>query len=325
GNAQTLKSLNEQLILIPDGMTCYLPFDLLISAPVDSNDRYSYHSYDYLLRSYSISYAYSAELWQQGSVPNQQKTKVDFHAYAPSFPQGASSLSPLFYNIPEVKQLGKLFQQAKVYTAEAATLNQFRNIPSRPAILHLATHGSANAIRSDFSYLAFSPLDSNAAFLYTKDLYALALDPIQMVVLSACETGLGEAQPGEGIISLAHAFSYAGAKSIVTTLWSIDDEKTSEIMTNFYQNLKAGQAKDQALRQAKITYLESHKGEAAHPYFWAAFVPIGEMEALEFRAFKVEWWTVVLCVLVFWCFRALVTRIKHQNSGTPEHPNTPTQ
>lgn len=310
GNVQKSRPLQERLVLIPDGMTCYLPFDLLTTSPIDSTQIYSYHQYDYLLQSHSMSYAYSAKLWMQASELDQEKTKVSFYAFAPSFPRGASQLSPLYYNIPEVQQLAKLFSPSKLFIGADATLEQFKNIPNRSAILHLATHGSANAMASDFSYLAFSPLDSNAAYLYTKDIYALPLDPIQMVVLSACETGLGEAQPGEGIISLAHAFSFAGAKSIVTTLWSIDDEKTSQIMATFYKNLKEGQPKDQALRNAKIQYLQSHKGEAAHPYFWAAFVPIGEMDALTFSHFTIEWWWVLLALIVFWSARGLISSSK---------------
>ena len=112
-------------------------------------------------------------------------------------------------------------------------------------------------------------------FLYNRDLYNLTLNA-EMVVLSACETGIGELQKGEGIISLARGFSYAGAKSIITTLWSINDEKSKELMLSFYSNLKEGQTKDAALRQAKLDFIHKYS-HRAHPFFWAAFIPIGDM------------------------------------------------
>lgn len=97
------------------------------------------------------------------------------------------------------------------------------------------------------------------------DLYNLQLnaDP---VVLSACETGIGELRRGEGIVSLARGFTYAGAKSIVTSLWSVADEKTKDIMVAFYQNLKKGLPRGEALRQAKLEYIDGLEGHtSAHP------------------------------------------------------------
>lgn len=103
-----------------------------------------------------------------------------------------------------------------------------------------------------------------------------------MVVLPACETGIGKLQKGEGIISLARAFAYAGAKSIFTTLWQVSDEKTKSLMVSFYRNLKQGETKGAALRKAKLEYLDGNKGkgEATHPFFWAGLIGIGDMSAV---------------------------------------------
>jgi CHAT domain-containing protein len=108
------------------------------------------------------------------------------------------------------------------------------------------------------------------------------------VFLGACETGSGKWYNGEGIISLARSFLYAGARSIVTTLWSINDESNKKLTTSFFRHLHEGERKDEALRHAKLEQLE-HSGLDlyAHPVFWAAYTPIGNMEPVKS---KTKWW-----------------------------------
>jgi CHAT domain-containing protein len=117
-------------------------------------------------------------------------------------------------------------------------------------------------------------------FWLLRNIYNLTLNA-DLVVLSACETGIGELKRGEGIVSLARAFAYAGAKSIITTLWSVNDKSTMHIMEEFYRQLHKGQPKDYALWKAKMEYLQKAKSETAHPFFWSAFVPVGDMRAVK--------------------------------------------
>jgi len=88
-------------------------------------------------------------------------------------------------------------------------------------------------------------------------------------------------QRGEGIISLARAFAYAGAKSIVTSLWSVNDKSTSELMRFFYRELRRGKDKDEALRLARLRFLKESSVKNSHPFFWAAFVPVGDMRGVK--------------------------------------------
>ena len=105
-----------------------------------------------------------------------------------------------------------------------------------------------------------------------------------MVILSACDTGLGEFKQGEGIIGLSRAFLYGGAASAVVSLWKVEDQSTSLLMQNFHERLKAGQSKEEALRQAKLAIMKmqielkatGNKESLAAPYFWAPFVPFGD-------------------------------------------------
>jgi CHAT domain-containing protein len=99
------------------------------------------------------------------------------------------------------------------------------------------------------------------------------------VVLSACETALGKELGGEGLVGLTRAFQYAGARSIVASLWSVADESTAELMKRFYTYLKEGRTKDEALRSAQIDLIRRSRStglDTAHPFYWAAFELIGD-------------------------------------------------
>jgi CHAT domain-containing protein len=107
-----------------------------------------------------------------------------------------------------------------------------------------------------------------------------------LAVLSACNTGNGSLQRGEGVMSLARAFAFAGCPSTVVSLWSIPDESTSKVMLAFYKNLKNGDKKDIALQKAKLEYLNSASPQYSIPNYWGATVIIGDVEAMDFK----EWY-----------------------------------
>ncbi len=279
---------NEQLLIIPDGILGYIPFDALLTQKVEKGDLFGIHPY--MINDYQISYCYSLALLEEMRNKVHQNSNASFIAFAPMFEEkdksvayNRSDLSALDYNVPEVEALNELFK-GEIFKNETATEDNFNIHAPNYQLIHLATHGKANDKSGDYAYLAFTEQKDNMEneFLYNRDLYNIQLNA-DMVVLSACETGIGELQKGEGIISLARGFSYAGAKSIVTTLWSINDEKTKELMLNFYTQLKDGKSKDAALRQAKLNFIEKYSHNA-NPFFWAAFIPIGDMESIRFSS-----------------------------------------
>lgn len=291
--------LPEELILIPDGVLGYIPFEMLLKERPKNSIAFSTHPY--LLRDYQISYCYSATLLHEMKQMEKAKAEKDFLAFAPSFgaeDEVASNtrsiydirggLGKLIHNVPEVLALQKLMG-GDVFIGPDATEEKFTQVAPNYRMLHLATHGKANDEIGDYAYLAFTEVPDSIEneLLYNRDLYNLQLNA-DLVVLSACETGIGELQRGEGIISLARGFSYAGARSIVTTLWSINDQTTTELMESFYANLKNGMTKDAALRKAKLDYLDNHPNEEVHPFYWAAFVPIGDMSPVELGG--INWW-----------------------------------
>jgi CHAT domain-containing protein len=123
-------------------------------------------------------------------------------------------------------------------------------------------------------------IDSTDGKLYMHEIYNLPLANLQLAVLSACQSGTGRSMAGEGTFSIARAFTYAGTSASVLSLWEVDDESTSLLMSKFYHQLGQGVSISKALQQAKVSFLESENIADFRPYFWAAFVPYGHMKTL---------------------------------------------
>lgn len=288
--------LKDQLIIVPDGVLGYLSFEALLVEPVIKVQRFKKHHF--LIRDKQISYSYSTTLLKQLKERQHKMTaSKKLLAFAPFFDGDTTMLTsisrlpgeeevevlkPLPNTGEEVYGIQKIIG-GDVYYKMEATEEKFIEQAHNYKIIHLATHGKANDQAGDFSYLAFTVQKDSIEneIIYMRDLYNLQLNA-DMVVLSACETGIGELQKGEGIISLARGFTYAGAKSIITSLWSVEDKCTKEIMIAFYKYLDQGHTKDAALRQAKLDYLNNDQTTHvdAHPFYWSPFIGIGDMNKL---------------------------------------------
>ena len=271
------------LTIIANGVLHYLPFDLL-----QENEQY-------LIQNKVIGYANSItsllELKEKKS--NQGKRLL---AFAPSFEgktieNNERNFGKLLYNTDEVDKIST-FYETQVYSNANATLQNFVEQASNFNSIHLATHASANDEFPDFSYLAFTEDGKNDNTLFIKDLYNTNLNA-DMVVLSACQTGIGKLQKGQGMLSLSKGFYYAGAKSLVNTLWKINDKSTVKLMEYFYEGLSQGKSKTEALHNAKLKYLETTEDELLkHPYYWAAFVVSGDTTPISAK--KNYWWIVIV-------------------------------
>jgi len=168
----------------------------------------------------------------------------------------------------EVRELGALFPKATVLVGKQATAERLAH-PGTD-VVHVATHGILDAHDLNDSYL----LMAQGARLTTGEIYGLDLRGVDLVTLSACQTGLGERQPGAEIASLAQAFSVAGSRTLLASLWSVSDSATLALMRAFYTELKAGAGVAEALRRAQARLIASP--ETAHPFFWSAFEAIGD-------------------------------------------------
>lgn len=266
---------SQALTILPDGILNYLPFETLI----DPNRPQSY-----LLQHMSLSYAPSATTLVQLHTKNYDRT--DLLAFAPSFNKenvdpdtSRDVLQPLPFAQKEVFEILQKMP-GKAYEADAATVQNFKQNSSKYGLLHFATHATFNDKNPEFSYLAFSP-NTNDPLLFVKDIYNQEIRA-NMVTLSACETALGNLKRGEGFIGLASSFYYAGASSITSTLWKVNDGTSAKIMASFYGKLSESEAKNEALRLAKMEYLNEYQDtKLTHPYYWAGFVLSGNVTPLE--------------------------------------------
>jgi len=187
----------------------------------------------------------------------------------------------LFYDKLELNELRKTASAGEVviYSDFNATRDNLRNLDlSQYRILHFATHGQFNAQQPELSSLVLSLVDRDgqtiAGFVGLSDIYNLRA-PVDLVVLSACSTALGKEVRGEGLVGLTRGFMYAGASSVLASLWKVDDEATAELMKRFYGNLlQGGMTPAEALRAAQNSI--RREPQWSSPYYWAGFTLQGE-------------------------------------------------
>jgi CHAT domain-containing protein len=192
-----------------------------------------------------------------------------------------ASIKPLFYAKSELANLRRLAPAGTSFVAADfdATRARLQSTDlTGVAILHFATHGFLNPAKPEFSGLMLSTVDRNGqaqdGFIGLQDIYNLHA-PVELVVLSACRTALGKEMRGEGLIGLTRGFMYAGATSVVASLWKVDDEATTELMKHFYSNmLQQGMPPAAALRAAQNSIRQQPQWHA--PYYWAAFTLQGQ-------------------------------------------------
>lgn len=285
--------LPKRLYIVPDGVLGYVPFETLLLRADEKPERF--HLHHYFGQDHIISYAYSATLLREMRAKKHRKEpqgkvlamapffRGDVRKLSESIASGeallalrSDTLSALPDSGEEALRIAKAYK-GKSLIGKEATKAAFEREASDYRILHLSTHGVADDRVGDYAWLGFAKPGAQDQFekLYVRDIYNLSLNA-DLVVLSACQAGIGKLQRGEGIISLSRAFAYAGAKGIVTTLWSVEDKKTKDFMLAFYGHLRKMPAAE-ALWQTRRDFLTKRTGEAAHPYFWAGFIGVGDM------------------------------------------------
>ena len=315
-----LPSTVQEIILIPDDVISYLPFDILLQTSFQSEKvNFSPDQLNYLIQDYSVTYNYSATvLASQLTERNGKKSTGTFLGYAPAFggaqPIVATQRScnfeepePLMFNQPEVERINEMMQ-GEIMIGKEANKQSFLEMVADYSILHLATHACADGDQSARNRIFFAD-----DYLYNHELSNLNISA-DMVVLSACETGIGEFNRGEGVMSLARGFAYSGTPSITMSLWSVNDESTSELMIKFYHYLKEGFSKDQALRQSKLDYLSNQEEYyKLHPLFWAGFVHYGDTIAIIKKENALFYWLGGGLILLIFFFLFIKNKSLKEN------------
>lgn len=293
-NSFPKKGSIKNLIIVPDGRLSYIPFELLIAEDFADQIIGDYSSLTYLIKDYNISYAYSATLnFQDQLESNRALATNGYLGFAPDYQNNEFDFSPsklekfrnpignLEWNQREIKQ-ASLYMGGEKRLAQFATESSFKREIGKYNIIHLAMHALINDKDPMLSKLVFAHDGKdtiNDGYLHTYELFNMEMNP-ELVVLSACNTGFGKLERGEGINSLAYAFAYAGCPSIVMSQWQVDDKSTSQLMTNFYKNISEGMDKSSALRSAKLEFLKDPSSPYANPSYWGGFVLIGDTKPI---------------------------------------------
>ena len=251
----------KKMILIPDNILNYIPFEIL----KDDQERY-------LLEDFTISYSGGARIFLE--LNNEffdYDNKHHWAGFAPVY-KGDRRLSS---NEDEVRLIADRID-GDSYLGEEANTNNFFELNRDYSILHLAMHAEIDNNNPEYSQLIFSDT------ILTSSEISLSRSRANLAVLSACNTGFGKLEKGEGVMSMARAFHLSGVPSVVMSLWKVPDTQTKRIMLHFYDHLMEGDSKSVALKKAKLDYLqETVDPVLRHPYYWAGFVINGNTQSLD--------------------------------------------
>ena len=288
-----------QIFLIPDGSLSGLPLGCMLSQK-EALTNLSYRDLPYWFLDHQFLYVPSASMM----VRNTSSISREWSGFAPVYDHGNQSyLTKLTHNSDEVLQIGDLMK-GQTFIGNRATESAFSRIAGRGGIFHFAAHASIDNAVPGLSALLLEADSLSDGSLYPAEVYGLPLKA-GLVVLSACNTGTGKYIQGEGLMSLARAFQFAGSPSLVASLWTVDDESTSELMSVFYQELSEGRSMSASLMEARALFLSSASPTRQHPFFWAGFVGIGQ-EAKLIDPFPWAWVLVAfvaISLLVFFSRR----------------------
>ncbi len=297
------------LLILPDGILSQLPFEALLTYPIEAVN--SYVDLPYLLLDFNIQYHYSASLWKYGlEQPKSKAAKTgSFVGFAPVYADTllkdlqkkeqlaaayhersirsieirGKTFQELLYSEKEVKGICQLFEEqgleAVSFLHKEASIPQFRQAIPQYDYVHISAHSFPNAMEANLSGIVFSPDNhSNTpgeealeGVFYLQDAYLLDLKA-DLVVLSCCETGIGQLAKGEGMLAMNRGFWAAGAKNVIYTLFKVYDEASCILTQKLFEHILAGKSYPVALRLAKLEMLQ---GETAMPKFWAGYVVIG--------------------------------------------------
>ena len=280
--------LPTQLIIVPDGQLGVLPFGVLLTQPSRRAGAFAVH--EYLIKKHQLSYSYAASLLGSSHTPKASKRgPLKWLGVAPDYLDTPINLSselseeetlyyaPLLKNKEEITTIQQLMKGTILLGTEATKEVFIAALPDHN-IIHFSGHATKNGEDGEWAYLVFHNFSEQAdeVLLFSKEIYGLSLEN-SLVFLSACETTLGNYLPGEGITSLARAFTYAGARGLVSSLWQVNDQSTAELMTQLYQYIQEPTTSPAAaLWQAQLELI-NRGGDYGHPYHWASFIGIGDI------------------------------------------------
>jgi CHAT domain-containing protein len=236
----------------------YLPFQAL------------YDGNSYLIEHHSIALAPSASVVYQATA-TVRKPASEFVGF------GNPDLGKAEMALPgaqrEVEQISGLFSNAQVYFQRNATKARFRETAGNSGVLHVAAHAEVDEVDPLYSRVLLAPDGGDSGRLEAREIFELDMSKVRLVTLSACESGLGKVDRGDEIIGFTRSFLSAGVSGLIVSLWPVSDDSTELLMSTLYQQLRAGQSAQDAMRAGQVALLRDRR--FAHPFFWAPFNLIG--------------------------------------------------
>lgn len=283
------------LQIIPDGIISQIPFEVLLTQPVSST-HVNYRALPYLIKDFTIGYSYSSSMLGQALNPTLHNPSV--LAFGFTGGQRWRAPDPQLEDIEgtekELDVLGSIFDTGKFLVGEDATEVNFKAMAPDFDIIHLAMHGQGD-VKKDFAASLYfrKKYDSlEDGVLHAYELYGLNLKA-RLAVLTSCEAGLGKDFKGEGMLSMASAFTHSGCENILMSLWKVNDQTSIGLMDDFYRFLIQGETIDNALRNAKLKYLETADEITADPMSWAPMVAYGDLEKIFPKQNSRTTWSIV--------------------------------
>ncbi|MFQ3574993.1 MAG: CHAT domain-containing tetratricopeptide repeat protein [Cytophagales bacterium] len=266
-----IKKSDREIIIIPDAELHSLPFEALLKTKPKSHQKPN--EYSFLVKDHSITYGFSLQLNVFKKLSDEESSLNNIVAFAPVEFHQANNLPG---TLNEVIAIDSIFgkRNTKLFLRQESNLANFRKLnEQKMKVLHLATHGLVNENEPEKSKLYFFGSMADE-FIYAPDVYGMQMKA-SLVFLSACQTGLGKMNRGDGLLGLSRAFAYAGAKNMIVSLWNVNDMAAVELTKAFYQLLsKDNKPYAQALRESKLKLIENQ--ETSNPYYWAPFILIAK-------------------------------------------------
>jgi CHAT domain-containing protein len=312
----------NRLTISPDNILSYIPFESLITSDYNSNDLL-YRNAPFLLKKKKLSYIFSVTL-----ASETKDLSLHLHnsvaAFAPTYGNRelSDSIHAYFHNprgrIPDIPFAKDEALTAvalcggHAFTGNAATEGVYKREAPEYDIIHMAMHTLINDENPLYSKMIFaeSPGAADDGLLNTYEVYNIPLKA-RMVVLSSCNTGSGKLTSGEGIQSLARGFISSGGKSVIMSMWGVEDYSGAEVIKLFYKNILRGNTKSQALRKARMEFLRNADQRRSHPYYWSTLVVYGDDSPLYYNIIKLVMalaaLLMVLGLLVFIVYRDIIS------------------
>ncbi|PWJ40829.1 CHAT domain-containing protein [Sediminitomix flava] len=267
-----LKMHQESIVVSSHDKLSSIPLEVL---PVGRNRHY-------LLEDHAISYAFSLhhDLLVKGTItaPNQDLSILGIAPFASK---------DLPFSSKEVKNISKRY-----IIDEEATRENILELYSEFDILHFATHANFDNTSNEAEIYLFS--EGEKTGLSFEEIEELDFSNHKLISLSACYTGIGNYMDGEGVMSLQRAFAYSKAPSILASLWKVEDQASTFILKEFYNQIKKGSPKDEALRAAKLKYIEAYPVARMNPMFWGGMIISGNMD----QVVREPWYNTLIFMLV---------------------------